>query len=118
MATPEEGKALARSLAALVKLGVVPGIAALLDKGTVDVARRLQKTLLAEIAAFTGSGNPDVLPELARHAGEHIAELRRLLAGGALRDFEFVRTHARRRAGQRFPLEAMLHAYRSGHKVS
>lgn len=117
MATPEEGKALARSLAALVKLGVVPGIAALLDKGTVDVARRLQKTLLAEIAAFTASGNPDVLPELARHAGEHIAELRRLLAGGALRDFEFVRTHARRRAGQRFPLEAMLHAYRSGHKV-
>lgn len=41
----------------------------------------------------------------------------RLFAGGAVGDFEFVGEHARRRTEQRFPLEAVLHAYRCGHKV-
>jgi len=41
----------------------------------------------------------------------------RLLKGGFPGTFEFVRDHARRRAEQHFPLEATLHAYRSGHIV-
>jgi DNA-binding PucR family transcriptional regulator len=61
--------------------------------------------------------NPDLLPELAHHFAEHLEELLRLLRGGAVGDFEFVRAHARRRAEQRFPLEATLHAYRAGHKI-
>ena len=36
---------------------------------------------------------------------------------GSTKSYEFVREHARRRAEQRFPLEAVLHAYRCGHKV-
>ncbi|MSQ58876.1 MAG: PucR family transcriptional regulator [Betaproteobacteria bacterium] len=108
---------LAQTLASLSKLGVVPRIAAPLERQAGDIARGLRETILAEIPAFTASGNPDVLPDLGRHAGEHIAELQRLLGGGDIRDFEFVRAHARRRASQRFPLEAALHAYRCGHKV-
>ncbi|MSQ19634.1 MAG: hypothetical protein EXR39_08775 [Betaproteobacteria bacterium] len=58
-----------------------------------------------------------MLSDFARHANHHITELLRLLGGGELRDFAFVRAHAHCRASQRFPLEAMLHAYRAGHKV-
>src|SRR6478609_7111379 len=67
--------------------------------------------------AFSHSGNPDVVPELARHASEHIDEIRRLMAGGEAGSFDFIRSHAHRRAAQRFPLEAILHAYRCGHRV-
>jgi hypothetical protein len=77
----------------------------------------LDKTVLAEIPAFSESGNPDVLPELSRHGAEHTKEIIRLLGGHPVGDFEFVRKHARRRAEQHFPLEATLHAYRCGHKV-
>ena len=41
----------------------------------------------------------------------------RLLGGGPVGDFEFVREHAWRRAEHHFPLEATLQPYRCGHKV-
>ena len=67
--------------------------------------------------AYSESANPDVLPEQANHVAEHIEEMRRLLSGGRVGDFAFVRQHARHRAAQKFPLEATLHAYRLGHKI-
>jgi hypothetical protein len=73
--------------------------------------------VLAEVPQFSASMNPDILPESALHAAQHTEEILRLLCGGGLGDFDFVHEHARRRAEQRFPLEATLHAYRSGHKV-
>lgn len=108
---------LQRSLERLRELEVIPRAAPSLDKGQRDVARRLQAALVAEVPAFSASRNPQVLPDLERHGGEHIAELRRLVGGGPADSLEFVRTHARSRAAQRFPLEATLHAYRCGHKV-
>ena len=82
-----------------------------------SINAELGETVIAEIPAFSESRNPDILPDLARHGPEHTIEILRLLGGGAVGDFEFVRAHARRRAEQRFPLEATLHAYRCGHKV-
>jgi hypothetical protein len=76
------------------------------------LASRLRAAVVAQVPAFSASGNPDLLPELERHAQEHLLELGRLLSGGALGDFDFVRTHMRRRASQRFPLEALLLGYR------
>jgi hypothetical protein len=73
--------------------------------------------MLADVPQFSASMNPEVLPEATHHAAQHIDEILRLLHGGALGNFEFVREHARRRAEQRFPMDATLHAYRSGHKV-
>ncbi len=77
----------------------------------------LMEMVLAEIPAFSESRNPDVVPDLAAHGPEHTAEILRLLGGGRVSNFDFVRDHARRRAEQYFPLEATLHAYRCGHKV-
>jgi hypothetical protein len=81
------------------------------------ITDELRCAVLADVPQFSASKNPDLLPELARHSAQHVAELLRLLRGGSIGDFEFVRAHARRRAEQRFPLEGTLHAYRSGQKV-
>jgi len=69
------------------------------------------------VPAFAASRNPDVLPELMAHGQAHLDELLRLLRGGLPGDLAFVHAHARRRAEQHFPLDAMLHAYRCGHRV-
>lgn len=72
---------------------------------------------MTEIPAFSESGNPDIVPDLCAHGSEHTGEILRLLSGGSIGDFGFVSRHAARRAEQRFPLEATLHAYRCGHKI-
>ena len=112
-----ENLALQQVLALLVETAVIPSAAAAFDDTMRGADMALHETVLAEVPAFKASGNPDILPELDQHIGDHNKEIRRLLAGGKVGDFGFVRTHAQRRAEQRFPLEATLHAYRSGHKV-
>ena len=108
---------LEKALQALTEFGVVPRITRMLEPQRGAVGSSLRGIVLAEIPAFSASGNPEVLPDLERHAGEHIGEILRLLGGGAVGNFDFVRAHAQRRAEQHFPLDATLHAYRCGHKV-
>src|SRR5215468_4921891 len=112
-----EHQALRQVLALLAKTGVIPRAAAALDNSMQTVASTLRDAVLAEIPAFSASGNPEIIPGLDQHTGEHIQEILRLFGGGELGDLEFVRTHAHRRAEQRFPLELTLHAYRCGHKI-
>jgi len=81
------------------------------------IRQSLHTTILDEVSAHSDSSNPDVLPDMDRHSSEHVREVLRLLTGGDLGEFEFVSAHARRRAEQRFPLEAVLHTYRCGHSV-
>lgn len=118
-AMPSQSKhpALRRVMKLLVEAGVVPSAAAALDHAMEGVRTALREAILAEVPAFKTSGNPDILPGLGQHVGDYTREIQRLLCGGEVGDFDFVRTHAQRRAEQRFPLEATLHAYRSGHKI-
>ena len=113
---PEHG-ALRRALARLADIGIVPAGATALDPTMQNTRSLLRDAVLAEVSAFSDSGNPDVLPELDGHGSEHVDEIRRLFGGGEIGGFEFVRAHAHRRAAQRFPLEATLHAYRCGHRI-
>src|SRR5690348_11563572 len=101
-----EHGALRRSLDRLAGIGIVPAAAQPLKHGVPNMSGALRAAVLAEVPAFSNSGNPDVLPELALHVGEHVDEILRLFAGGETGTFDFVRTHAHRRAEQRFPLEA------------
>jgi hypothetical protein len=117
MAEPDSGRALRKTLATLESIGVIPGASSALDRQRETALEGLRKTVLDEVPAFSASGNPDVLPELGAHAGDHVGEIRRLFSGGPCGDFAFVAAHAARRAEQKFPLEATLHAYRCGHKV-
>ncbi len=104
-------------LSALSRAGIIPKAGPFLAQTADQAAASLRQTLLDEVAAFRASGNPDILPEVGRHAAEHAAELARLFGGGAEGDFAFVRSQSHARAEQHFPLEAMLHSYRSGHRL-
>jgi sugar diacid utilization regulator len=106
-----------QTLTRLGELGVIPTAAAGLICAAQKAELTLQEAVLKEVSAFSTSANPDILTNLVTHSGQHIEEVARLFAGGDLNEFEFVRTHARHRAEQRFPLEAILHAYRCGHRV-
>ena len=97
--------------------GVLRDAGPLLDAAADKAAIALREAVLTEVPAFSTSGNPEILPSLASHAGEHMQEIRRLAEGGEIGDFAFVKVHAQRRAEQYFPLEAILHAYRCGHRV-
>lgn len=97
--------------------GIIPNAAELLDREMQKICGMFSDAVLAEVPAFSSSGNPEIVPELARHAGEHVDEIRRLFAGGEAGGFDFVKAHAHRRAAQRFPLEAVLHSYRCGHRI-
>jgi hypothetical protein len=117
---PAAGKrpvgSLGQALAALASTGIMPRAAEPLRASMESAGAALQDAVLAEIPAFAASGNPQILPDLKRHAREHLDEILRLFGGGRLDNFAFVRAHARLRAEQRFPLEATLHAYRCGHR--
>ena len=110
-------RALRQSLERLAGLGVIPGVAPALRRSASNVEAALRDAVLGEVAAFSDSRNPQILPDLKDHSRSHVAEITRLFEGGDPGDLAFVRSHARRRAEQRFPLEATLHAYRCGHRV-
>jgi PucR C-terminal helix-turn-helix domain/GGDEF-like domain len=117
MYDPSGLRKLQHSLDLLAAAQVVPRAGQQLDATMAEAARLLRDAVLEEIPAFSASANPEVLPALSQHVDEHVGEIRRLFAGGGVGDFGFVRTHAQRRAEQRFPLEVTLHAYRCGHRV-
>ncbi len=110
-------RALRLVLSRLRASGVIPSVTPSLDSGMAKAGRTLRATILAKVRAYSHSGNPQVLPGLDTHLGEHLREIRRLFGGGEDGDFDFVRLQAHRRAEQRFPLDAILHAYRCGHQV-
>jgi PucR C-terminal helix-turn-helix domain/GGDEF-like domain len=110
-------RALRHVLSTLAATGVIPNATRPLDMSKKDAGNALRKVVLAEVPAFSNSGNPEILPGLSAHIEEHLQELRRLFGGGEVGDFAFLRSHAHRRAEQRFPLEASLHAYRCAHKI-
>ena len=115
MGEAEQQSRLRKALNTLESLGVVPQAAAVLSPQ--EVMETLRDVVVAEIPAFSTSGNPHVLPGAAAHSADHVKELTRLWSGGAVGNLDFVRVHARHRAEQKFPLEAVLGAYRIGLRV-
>ena len=110
-------RALIQTLERLAELGVIPDVAPALRRSAGSVETALREAVLGEVTAFTDSRNPQILPDLRDHAKAHVAEVVRLFEGETCGDLAFVSAHARRRAEQRFPLEATLHAYRCGHRA-
>ena len=116
MLTATDTRALASSVEALKAHGVVPGVAVGLRQTCDEIGRDMFNRVVDEIEAFSASGNPDVLPELQQHIEELVSGALNLLGETGRGDLEFVRSYAQRRAQQRFPLEALLHAYRCAHR--
>lgn len=113
---PIRSQSFRSSLDALRKVGVIPGAAAWFDAHSGDIRAQLHSTVAEEVPAFAASGNPAIVPELQAHADAHVDQVLHYLCGDDV-DLGFVKEHAVRRAEQRFPLEATLHAYRCGHRV-
>lgn len=109
--------ALSQALENLARLGLIPACAAELKLSANSAMDALREAVLLEIEAFTASKNPEVLLDLEAHTRHHIKAILELFGGEPIQGFDFVRLHAQRRAEQRFPLEATLHAHRCGHKV-
>jgi hypothetical protein len=80
------------------------------------VAELLQ-AVTDEVPAYRESGNPETIPELETHLRDIVARACQLLGGEAIGPLDFVTEHARRRAAQKFPLDAVLHAYRCVHRL-
>lgn len=110
-------EALSASLRRLASGKIAAAVIDRVAKHSAAIAAQLQQAALAEVPEFSKSRNPDLVPELAQHGRENVAEIVRLLHGKAMGSFEFVHAYARTRAEQHFPLQATLHAYRSGLKV-
>jgi len=117
MRQAENTQEIERAVDALRSHGVVPAVAGPLGQGAGRTAQDLHRRVIEEVAEFSSSANPDVLPELRQHLDEVVTEVWRLLEGSGPGEFEFVRGYAQRLAQQRFPLEALLHAYRCSHRV-
>ena len=59
-------------LASLARIKVIPRVTKILDIGIEGTNRALRDAVLAEIPAFTTSGNPFILLDLERHTSEHV----------------------------------------------
>lgn len=117
MAMPPESDSLRVSLRSLRQQGVAPEVAGPLAARQQAFVGELLQAITNEVPAYRQSGNPGTLPELERHLDDIVACTCRLLAGEAGASFNFVSEHARLRAAQKFPLDAILHAYRGVHRL-
>ena len=104
------------TLDALAAHGVVPGVGVALRDRLAGDTDELIRAVTDQVEAYRESGNPDVIPELEAHLTEVISTASGLLAGERPGSFDFVLEHARLRASQKFPLDAILHAYRCVHR--
>ena len=106
-------------LSALRDALVIPGVSKSLRDDAASIGQAARATILQGVAAFSVSGNPDLLPQLEKHLADHITAICHLLAGERPRDsdLDFVRLHAHRHAEQKFPLDALLHSYRCLHQL-
>lgn len=104
------------SLANLKAQSVVPAVKTALETQRAAFLKELIAAVSSEVPAYTESGNPELIPELEAHLADIVESACSLLAGSPVPPFQFVAEHARRRAAQRFPLDAILHAYRCVHR--
>ncbi len=116
MPTPTDLDSLRATLTALRGHGVVPGVSSSLLARRDAFCTELIAAVAEEVPAYRESANPEVIPELDTHIAEVVATACQLLSGERSRSFDFVTEHARRRAEQKFPLDAVLHAYRCVHR--
>ncbi|MDC1286581.1 helix-turn-helix domain-containing protein [Gammaproteobacteria bacterium] len=81
------------------------------------IAEQLQISVVEQVAAFTDSSNPHILPLIQAHLADLVSENLRLLRAEPLHKLTFVEEFARSAAEHYFPLESVLHAYRVSLKI-
>jgi sugar diacid utilization regulator len=100
------------AISGLRAAGAVPAAAGPFAETLAAAVPELLREITRAVPAYTDSANPEVVPALEAHLGQHFDQTRRLLGGERLTDFPFVTEYAERLARQHFPLEAVLRTYR------
>ena len=103
---------LAEALAACAGIRLGADAQTRLTAKAAGYARLATQAVVGAIPAFGASASPQLLADFKQHAAAHLSELGRLLDGGSVQGFEFVRAWARECATERFPIEATPQAYR------
>lgn len=117
MVSGTENTRIRSAIDALRAQGIASDLAEHMAPAADAVATALQQAVLDEVPAYSDSGNPEIVPELQAHISALTDAILGMLGGQQPSDFDPIRAHAERRAGQRFPLEALLHTYRLAHKT-
>ncbi len=81
------------------------------------ISAQLHDAIVTTIPAFSTSRNPELQSDLEQHTSDLTSEVLQLIKSGKPNTFEFVRAFAKKRADQRFPLDATLQVYHTAHKV-
>jgi sugar diacid utilization regulator len=101
---------LSDAITGLRRYGVVPDAALAIDRRA--LAARLIAAVTKEVGEYRESRDPDVLPGLEAHLGKHVDAVIGLLRLERDFAFGFVSDYAHRCASNKFPLDAVLRAYR------
>ncbi|MDH4126515.1 MAG: helix-turn-helix domain-containing protein [Gammaproteobacteria bacterium] len=115
MNSPAEIARISAAVQRLREAGVLRTVARVLQAGATTVVAALSRTVQNEVPAFSASRNPDLGPELEAHLAAHLDAVAAFAGGGTANEVSFVLEHARRRAEQKFPLDAELASYRCLH---
>ena len=116
MTVPSDYEPLKQSVGRLRGFGVVPVIGQRLASEGHELAASLAERVVKDVPEFRDSGNPDSLPLLSEHLRDLTDDLARVLSGHRIGDFDWAANYARSRAQYRFPLDALLRAYRGIHQ--
>ena len=92
-------------------IAAAPGAETLQGRAT-DITATVVDAIIADVAAFSDTANPNIQPLLEQHIVELVAEYLALLDCHSPQLPAFVERYASEAAEQHFPLEALLHAYR------
>lgn len=118
MTDPVDLSRLAAAIQRLRDAGVSRAIVPALRTTGRSAAASLYKAALSEVPAYSASRNPDLFPELEQLLIAHFDQISELLSGQSPRELGFVADYARRRAEQKFPLDAELATCRYLHKAT
>ncbi|MDH3439487.1 MAG: hypothetical protein OEM63_01950, partial [Gammaproteobacteria bacterium] len=117
MVNAPDSRGFGDALGPLRAAGVVPAVSDALRASQAETLVRLLDMTTAGVSAYSETGNPDILPELRDHLDAQLDAVCLLLGDKWAADFSFVKSHAERRAEQKFPLDALLQSYRFLHKI-
>jgi hypothetical protein len=106
------GRALVESLDRLRQVTAIAPGARTLQGRAPEINVAVVGAIIADVAAFSDTANPKIMPLLEQHVAELVTEYLALLDGHSPQLPAFVERYASEAAEQHFPLEALLHAYR------
>ncbi len=99
---------------------VLPWLLDQLDRHEEHVARVIGEAVRREVREYEVFAGPQQFGEVVEDTRQHLRMFARCAPSGRMpeaRELHFISQLARRRAAAGFPLEAMLHAFRVGHRV-